>query len=59
MCQIMENRINEEKIELAKEAIQKGNLTLEQIADVLKLPLAFVQELAKSTPAYAVQLATE
>lgn len=54
MCQIMENRINEEKIELAKEAIQKGNLTLEQIADVLKLPLAFVQKLAKSTPAYAV-----
>jgi predicted HTH domain antitoxin len=54
VCQIMENRINEEKIELAKEAIQKGNLTLEQIADVLKLPLAFVQELAKSTPAYAV-----
>ena len=49
----MENRINEEKIELAKDAIIKGDLTLEQIATVLKLPLAFVQELAKSTsPAY-------
>lgn len=53
VCQIMENRINEEKIELAKDAIIKGDLTLEQIATVLKLPLAFVQELAKSTsPAY-------
>ena len=49
VCQIMENRINEEKIELAKDAIIKGDLTLEQIATVLKLPLAFVQELAKST----------
>jgi len=54
VCQIMENRINEEKIELAKEAISKGSLTLEQIADVLKLPLAFVQELAKTSPAYAM-----
>ena len=54
VCQIMENRINEEKIELAKDAIKKGSLTLEQIADVLKLPLAFVQELAKNTPVYAV-----
>ena len=54
VCQIMENRINEEKIELAKNAIKKGSLTLEQIADVLELPLAFVQELAKTTPIYAV-----
>lgn len=44
----MENRINEEKIELAKDAIRKGDLTLQQIADVLKLPLAFVQELARN-----------
>lgn len=48
VCQIMENRINEEKIELAKEAIKKGKLTIEQIAEVLNLPLAFVQELARS-----------
>lgn len=53
VCQIIENRINEEKIELAKEAIAKGELTLNQIADVLKLPLAFVEELAKSNMAYA------
>lgn len=45
MCSIMENRIYEEKTELAKEAIRKGNLSPEQIADVLKLPLTFVQEL--------------
>ena len=50
----MENRINEEKIELAKNAIKKGKLTLEQIAEVLELPLAFVQELAKNNTVNAV-----
>ena len=54
VCQIMENRINEEKIELAKNAIKKGKLTLEQIADVLELPLAFVQELAKNNTVNAM-----
>ncbi len=49
MCEIMENRINEEKIELAKEAIKKNSLTLPQIADVLKLPLAFVEEIARQS----------
>jgi len=47
VCQIMENLINEEKIELAKEAIKKGK-PVEEIADILNLPLAFVQELARS-----------
>ena len=51
MCKIMENMINEEKIELAKDAIKRGNLTLEQIAETLKLPLAFVQELARQKSA--------
>ena len=54
VCQIMENRINEEKIELAKNAIKKGKLTLEQIAEVLELPLAFVQELAKNNTVNAM-----
>ena len=54
VSQIMENRINEEKIELAKNAIKKGKLTLEQIAEVLELPLAFVQELAKNNTVNAV-----
>ena len=53
MCQIMENRINEEKIELAKKAIARGDLSLEQIARTLSLPLAFVQELAHPNPAMA------
>lgn len=48
VCQIMENRINEEKIELAKNAIKKGKLTPEEIAEVLDLPAAFVAELAKT-----------
>ncbi len=51
MCRIMENMINEEKIELAKEAIKRGDLTLEQIAETLKLPLAFVQELSRQKSA--------
>lgn len=49
VCEIMENRINEEKIELAKEAIKEGDLPLERIAKLFKLPLAFVEELAKKT----------
>lgn len=51
MCQIMENMINEEKIELAKDAIKKGDLTLEQISETLKLPLPFVQELSRQKSA--------
>ena len=47
MCQIMENRMNEEKIEKAKKEIALGELTLSQIARVLNLPLAFVEELAR------------
>ena len=38
VCEIMENRIKEEKIKLAKATIKKGSLTWEQIADVLNLP---------------------
>ncbi len=45
MCELMENMIREEKNELAKTAIQRGDLTVEQIAESLKLPLPFVQEL--------------
>ena len=48
MCQIMENSIKEEKIELAKNAIKKGKMTPEEIAEVLELPVAFVAELAKT-----------
>ena len=51
MCKIMENMINEEKIELAKDAIKRGSLTVEQIAETLKLPLAFVEELARQKSA--------
>ena len=47
MCEIMENRVNEEKIELAKRAIQRGKLSLADIAETIGLPLAFVEELAR------------
>lgn len=46
MCEIMENRITEEKIELAKKAIFNGKLSLEDIAETLELPLDYIQELA-------------
>ena len=48
VCKIMENRITEEKIELAKNAIKSGELTLEQIAKVLDLSLPIVEELARA-----------
>ena len=57
MCEIMDelarDRINDEKIELAKEAIKEGDLSLERIASFLKIPLSSVEELAKGmvTPA--------
>jgi hypothetical protein len=47
MCEIMENRITEEKIELAKKAIARGKHSLEEIAEDFELPLAFVQELSR------------
>ena len=53
MCQIMENRINEEKIELAKREIQRGKLSLSDIAETIGLPLPFVEELARLKPANA------
>ena len=51
MCKIMENRVNEEKIELAKRAIASGKYSLEAIADIVGLPLAFVEELARAKTA--------
>ena len=48
VCKIMENRINEEKIELAKNAIRKGKWSLEDIATMLDMPLPFVEELART-----------
>jgi PTS system N-acetylglucosamine-specific IIC component len=44
---------DEEKIELAKKAIARGKLSLEEIAETLSLPLAFVQELARPKAAMA------
>lgn len=46
MCAIMKEMITEEKIEMAKEEIEYGELSLSQIARVYKLSLAIVQELA-------------
>ena len=48
VCQLMEDRITEEKIEMAKDEIRLGELTLEQISRAFKLPLPVVQELART-----------
>ena len=54
MCQIMDNIITEEKIDMAKNEIAYGELTLSQIARAFELPIAFVQELAKNVKTDAV-----
>ena len=48
MCRIMDNIVTEEKIELAKNEIAYGELSLSQIARIFELPISFVQELAKN-----------
>ena len=48
MCEITEKRIFEEKVYLAKEALNKNELTFEQISNVLKIPLNLVIELSKN-----------
>lgn len=47
MCKIMEEFVTEEKIDMARAAIAERELTPEQIAKVLRLPLEVVKELAK------------
>ncbi len=51
MCAIMDNlikdSIKEEKFELAREAIAEGKYTPEEVANLFKLPLSEVQEVAK------------
>ena len=51
VCKIVENLITEEKIELAKKAIIRGKISLEEIVETLGLPLAFVEELARQKSA--------
>ena len=51
MCEIIEKLIEEyvreEMLDLARESIAEGELTLEQIAKAFKLPLSEVQKLAE------------
>ena len=48
MCKIVEDLITEEKIEMAKKAILRGKQSIEDIAEVLELPVPFVEELART-----------
>ncbi len=54
VCQIMEKRIDEEKIELAKRALETGKYTPEEVSFLYELPIAFVEELARKEPAVFV-----
>jgi hypothetical protein len=51
MCEIVEKIIKEEMLNLARESIAEGELTLEQIAKAFKLPLSEVQKLAEEVKA--------
>jgi hypothetical protein len=51
MCDVMERRINEEKTELAKDAINAGKFSPKEIAEILRLPLEFVENLANTKQA--------
>lgn len=48
MCEIMQNLIKKDRIDLAKEAIATGKLSLEDISETLGLPLDTVKELANT-----------
>ena len=53
MVDVMKERIKEEMIDLAKDAIAEGNLSTEQIASIFKLQLSEVQKLARKVKAQA------
>ncbi len=46
----MEKRIDIEKIELAKRALETGKYTPDEISFLYELPIAFVEELARKEP---------
>lgn len=47
MCKLMEDRINEISIQIALNMILKGKYSLEEIAEVTELTLAYVEDIAK------------
>ena len=53
MVDVMKERIKEEMIDLAKDAIAEGNLSTEQIASIFKLQLSEVQKLTRKVKAQA------
>ena len=51
MSEIVERAALEQAVDIAKEMIADGELSLKKIAKLCELPLEKVQELAASTPA--------
>ena len=54
MCKLMDDLVKDvvkdEKLEMAKDAIIRGKLSHEDIAETCKLPLSTVEELASQIP---------
>jgi predicted transcriptional regulator len=50
MSKIMEQLLNEEKIEAAKRMLERGKMTKEEIAEDLDLPLSVVERLENDLP---------
>lgn len=53
MCDIVQGFVNEGKEEVINKLLDAKNLTVEQIADILKLSVAEVKKIAKKVPVEA------
>ena len=47
MCDVMKERIREEMLDLAREAIIRGKYPLEEIAGLFQLPLSDIEALER------------
>ena len=47
MCDVMKERIREDRLDLAREAIIRGKYPLEEIAEIFELPLSDIEVLER------------
>jgi hypothetical protein len=47
MCDVMKERIREDRLDLAREAIIRGKYPLEEIAEIFELPLSDIENLER------------
>ncbi len=53
MCEIVQGFVNEGKEEVIRQLIDAKAMSVEQLADALKLPVAEVKKIAKKVPVEA------